>query len=347
MTSPISAEQMLTAFKADVSDHPNGMRWAHTHGVGIVGQFVASAVARDYCIADHWQGHPTPVTVRLSNGSSEAQRHDEYPDTRGMAVKFHHRDGTESDLLAMTLPVFGAKTREEFLEVSQAFVPRPVTPTSWFRAKILDPLLLQQAPPALPPGVTLSGGPGLAVYAGSHQFARAFVLDAGQSQVPVSWARTAYHAVHTFVIVGPDGLRRFVRFSWQPVDGVFPVPPNDMADLAPDFLTTEMRARLAHAPARFTLRMTIGEVGDAVDDPTQEWPVTRRSVQVGMLYLERMASERGIDVESLSYNPMRLPAGIEPSADAILHARGEIYQLGCRERGGQGCPFHAARSNPS
>ena len=272
-------------------------------------------------------------------------RHDERPDTRGLAVKFKARDGSEHDLLSMTLPVFGANTREEFLQVSKAFVPGPIPKVSWFRRYILDPLQLKQAPPPPPPGVTVSGGPGLAKYAGTHAFARAFVLDAGAAQVPVSWARTEYHAVHTFVAVGPDGQRRFVRFSWQPVDGVFPVPPDELPGLATDFLTAEMRQRLAHAAARFTLRMTIGDPGDAVNDPAQDWPVTRRTIQMGNLYLEEMAVSRDVDVDTLSFNPMRLPHGIEPSEDVILHARGEIYQLGCAERSGTGCPLHAQHRN--
>ncbi|HSJ10918.1 MAG TPA: catalase [Longimicrobiales bacterium] len=347
MTGQVSSEQMLDAFKADAPGHVAGTRWAHTHGVGVVGHFVASDVARQYCVAEHFQGQPVPVTVRLSDGSSDPQRHDERPDTRGLAVKFHARDGSEHDLLSMTLPVFGARTREEFVAVSKAFVPTPVgKPPSWFRRNILDPLMLRQAPPPPPPGVTMSGGMGLAQYAGTHAFARAFVIDAGAAQVPVSWARIAYHAVHTFIAVAPDGERRYVRFHWQPVDGVFPVPPDDIAGLATDFLSTEMQQRLKHAAARFTLKMTIGDPGDAVNDPTESWPVTRRSITMGILYLEAMAASRGIDVDRLSYNPMRLPAGIEPSDDEILHARGEIYALACHERAGMGCPMHAHGRKP-
>jgi len=203
--------------------------------------------------------------------------------------------------------------------------------------------MLRQPPPPLPKGVTTSGGPGLAQYAGSHEFARAFVIEAGLSQVPASWARTAYHAVHTFVVPGPDGERRYVRFSWQPIDGVFPVPPAEIPRKSDEFLTAEMRARLAHAPARFTLKMDIGDAGDDVDDPSTVWPVTRRSVKMGTLYIERLAADAGVNVERMSFNPMRLPPGIEPSGDAILRARGEVYQLGCRERDGVGCPLQAAR----
>jgi catalase len=64
---------------------------------------------------------------------------------------------------------------------------------------------------------------------------------------------------------------------------------------------------------------------------------------MGTLYIEQLAEERNVDVDRMSFNPMRLPPGIEPSGDEILRARGEIYRLGCQERGGVGCPLQAAR----
>ncbi|OUL99180.1 catalase [Variovorax sp. JS1663] len=341
MHQEITAAQMLDAFKKDAPGHAADTRWAHTHGLGVLGHFVASDVAREFCIAEPFQGRPIPVTARFSNGSSDPERHDERPDTRGLAVKFHLADAADCDLLSMTLSVFGSTTREDFLDVAAAFVPKPVQPASWIRQHILDPLMLRSPPPPLPPGVTISGGPGLAQYAGSHPFVRAFTIEAGLSQVPVSWARTAYHAVHTFVAIAPDGERRPVRFSWQPVDGVFPVPADQIAAKATDFLTTEMRARLTRSAAQFTLKMAIGDPGDAVNDPSRSWPVTRRTINMGTLFIDRLAEEDQVDVEQLSFNPMRLPAGIEASGDEILRARGEIYQLGCQERRGMGCPLHS------
>jgi catalase len=345
MQEEITAAQMLDAFKEDAPGHVASTRWAHTHGLGVVGRFIASDVARDFCVAEHLQGQSVAVTARFSNGSSDPERHDERPDTRGLAVKFHVSQCLDYDLLSMTLSVFGSRTRKEFLQVSKAFVPKPVQPESWFRRHILDPLMLRDPPPPLPPGVTISGGPGLAMYAGTHAFSRAFVIEGGLSQVPVSWVRTAYHAVHTFIAIGPQGVRRPVRFSWQPVDGVFPVPADELPAKTTEFLTAEMRARLTQAAAQFTLKMVIGDPGDELDDPSTSWPVTRQTVSMGTLFIDRLASDAGVDVERLSFNPMRLPPGVEASGDQILRARGEIYQLGCRGRDGIGCPLDGGRGD--
>ncbi len=339
MSVEITAEEMLDAFKEDAPPgHVRDTRWAHTHGIGVLGHFVASTVAKKWSAAAFMQGGTVPVICRFSNGSSDPKRHDNWPDTRGLAVKFHPPGGEPHDMLAMTISVFGARSRQEFLDISKAFVPKPIPKKSWFQLNVVDPLHLRLPPPSFPPGVTESGAPGLAAFAGTHPYARAFVLEGGASIVPVSWARIEYHAVHTFMALGPDGVKRPVRFVWQPVDGVFPVPPVELPELGPDFLGEEMRRRLARESARFTLRMTLGEPGDELADPSVNWPKSRRSVNMGMLTIEKMAEPEGVDVSTMSFNPMRLPPGVEPSDDVILHARGEIYSLGCQERGGTGCP---------
>lgn len=335
----IGADELLAAFRRDVSDHRPGSRWAHTHGFGVLGSFTASEVAKSFCAAEHFQGRPVPVTVRFSNSSSEAPRHDEWQDIRGMATKFHIGDGVDVDLIAVSLDVFIARTRAEFLDVAAADRPRPVTrERGWQR--LIDRLRLEQPLTDPPPGQIASGVAGLLAYAGRHRDAQSGVVGAGMQAVPMSWARVKYHAVHTFVLVDPAGTRRHVRFAWQPVAGVCPI--DDPLSAAADFLSTEMRGRLAEAPVRFELKMTIGEDGDAFDDPTTPWPVTRRVVMIGSLTIDRVAGDQIAQCERLSFNPMRLTAGIEASDDEILRARGEVYALGAEERGAIGCPLHAA-----
>jgi catalase len=332
----ISAREMLAALQQDVVDHRAGSRWAHTNGFGVRGHFTPSDVAARYCAAEHFRGGRVPVTVRFSNSSSEATRHDEWPDVRGMAVKFHLDGGAETDLIAVSVPAFLARTRAEFLAVAEADRPRPVRrQRPWQR--LLSMLRLEQPLPDPPPGKTVSGDAGLLEYAGRHPEAQTAVVAAGTQQVPMSWARVKYHAIHTFVVVDPEGVRRHVRFAWQPVAGVCPV--DRPLDQPPDFLSTELRRRLAVAPASFELKMTIGDEGDAFHDPTVVWPVTRRTVMMGSIDLERVVDDQDA-VERLSFNPMRLVPGVVPSDDAILHARGEIYELGASERGAVGCPIH-------
>ncbi len=128
---------------------------------------------------------------------------------------------------------------------------------------------------------------------------------------PVSYARAAYHAIHTFIVEGENGVRRPVRFSWQPVAGV----RNTNPDAPPDdnYLRQELDARLQRWPARFVLMMTIGEAGDAIDDPTRPWPARRTRVVMGTLTLTSVPEDQAAAGEQISFNPLRLVRGIEPS----------------------------------
>ena len=93
------------------------LRPVHAIGIGATGHFEASPVARDYCIAEHFQGGRIPVTVRFSNGLGKAVEHDGWSDVRGMATRFHLANAAEHDLIAMTLPEFFTPTPETFLSL--------------------------------------------------------------------------------------------------------------------------------------------------------------------------------------------------------------------------------------
>lgn len=62
------AKQLVEAIIANLPAPVPGKRPVHTIGVGVKGEFVASDVARIYCIAEHFNGQPVPVSVRFSNG---------------------------------------------------------------------------------------------------------------------------------------------------------------------------------------------------------------------------------------------------------------------------------------
>ena len=335
----ITADEMLDALRKDVVHHQPDSRWAHTHGLGVLGHFTASDVARRHCVAEHFQGQPVPVTVRFSNASSEAERHDQWQDIRGMATKFHLPSGADVDLIAVSLDVFIARTRPEFLAVATADRPRRVTRERWWQ-RLVDQLRLELPLTDPPPGQIASGVAGLLAYAGAHRDAQMGVVGAGSQAVPMSWARVKYHAVHTFVVVDPEGVRRHVRFAWQPVAGLCPL--DDPATAAADFLSTEMRHRLDAAPVRFELKMTIGDDGDAFDDPTTAWPVTRRVVMMGSLRLERAADDQEAQCERLSYNPMRLAPGSRRPATRSSRPR-EVYAAGRPRSVGPSVPRRCER----
>jgi catalase len=108
MNDPDIAEKLVDALI--LTDGSPKLRPVHAIGIGATGYFEASHVARDYCIAEHFQGERIRVTVRFSNGLGKAVEHDGWSDVRGMATRFHLAGGAATDLIAMTLPEFFTPT---------------------------------------------------------------------------------------------------------------------------------------------------------------------------------------------------------------------------------------------
>ncbi|HEY6517861.1 MAG TPA: catalase [Roseiarcus sp.] len=319
------------------------LRPVHAIGIGATGFFTAAEVASRYCVAEHFrsEGDRIPVSVRFSNGSGSASEHDGWSDVRGMATRFHLPSGAATDLVAMTLPEFFTSTPEAFLDFAIAAKPAPVKVESPWR-KILDMAQLMQPLPNPYPGQKASPVAGAIGYADRNARSQLAVMQAANIGAPVSYVRATYHAVHTFVIRAPDGARRWVRFAWRPVAGVLNADPKKPVD---KYLKRDLRERIAREPARFTLMMTIAETGDDVNDSSRPWPLHRMRVVMGELTLDKVPEDQTTHCERLSFNPWLLVDGVEPSADPVLRARRDAYQISSKRRGGAACPFSGSSAD--
>src|SRR5688572_5576423 len=104
-----------------------GFRAMHAKGLCCRGTFVATDDAKNVSIAPHLQGDEIPVTVRFSNGAGRPTRADGAKDERGIAVKFVLPDGSKTDMVGLTLPVFFVKNPDDFLALLEAQRPDPAT----------------------------------------------------------------------------------------------------------------------------------------------------------------------------------------------------------------------------
>ena len=162
---------------------------------------------------------------------------------------------------------------------------------------------------------------------------------------PASYARIAYHAVHSFKIVGTDNVERWGRFSFEPASGV---RDNFDDELSDDYLRTELKDRIERFPTRFNLRMYVADPEDDISDPTKVWPTNRKRVLMGTLELNAMASDGdGPDIERMSFNPGRLENKfMSPSDDPVLAARIDLYNESQRRRGAVQCPVSTGPQLP-
>ena len=296
------AERIVDAMNAIHGVHP-GFRAVHAKGSCCKGTFVATSEATRLCTAPHLQGDAIPVTVRFSSGSGKPTRADGARDERGMAVKFHLPDGSTTDIVSLTLPVFFVKTPETFLEFLETQRPDPAT-----------------------------GKPDLdrvGEFINSHpetQMATMFVMT---NESPASFAGCRFNGIHAFVMTSPDGTKRYVRYSWLPRAEPATLTDGETRALGKNYLHDELEKRLATEPIEYELRVQLAEDGDDPNDPTSAWPEEREVVTIGHLTLTEFV---GQDCAPMIFDPGRLTAGIERSDDPILHARSDAYSVSFARR---------------
>ncbi len=339
-----NSDKAVAKEMVDIMHRPDGdpkLRPIHTNGIGVTGFFKASETAAEYSNSEPFQGNKIPVTIRFSNASGNKTRHDGWSDIRGMATRFHLNGPQDFDLIAMTLQEFFTPDVPSTLEFLKAARPTPYHSATPLQ-KIRDYLSLKVPKRNRYPHEDLSPDDGGKKYANKHKFAQLPIFQTASIGAPVSYARAAYHAVHTFIITAPNGKRNWVRFTWQPVAGVRPRPigPDNKPD--DDYLNQEIRDRLSdRETARFTLMMSLGEQEDEVNNCTKPWPLHRTRIVMGMLTLNHVLDAKAQEskIEKMSYNPCLLPEGIEPSDDPILHIRRTAYEISSKERHANRCPF--------
>jgi catalase len=92
-----------------------------------------------------------------------------------------------------------------------------------------------------------------------------------------------------------------------------------------NYLFDELIAQIVQHPRQWRLIVTIGQAGDPTNDATQAWPEGRQQVYAGTVTIDRVSSEDTGRCTAVNYDPLVLPAGIEPSDDPLLSARSAVY----------------------
>jgi catalase len=173
-----------------------------------------------------------------------------------------------------------------------------------------------------------------------------------RKQLPaaVSFAQTAYHALHAFRFVNEAGDAVYARYHWEPTAGVASQSIEALRQQPPTHLFEELEARLRQGPVTFDLVLQLAGEGDPTDDANAPWPDDRPRVTVGQLVLTRPTSTEEIGDAVMMHDPTRVTDGIELSDDPILAARRGIYEVSVAHRTGgwkgrqaalehAGCPF--------
>jgi catalase len=300
-------EDAVDAINEASGRHP-GHRAAHAHGVLCEGSFRATPAAASLTRAVHMQGDRLRATVRFSNGGGDPNVPDYAREGRGMAVKLYLADGSKTDMVALSLPVFFVRTPEDFIEFTRLRKPDPETGQ---------------------PDMEMLGA-----WFGDHPEAGPATQASLAAQPPASYAQVAYNGIHSFRWTDADGGSRYVRFGWRPEAGEASLSGDEARAGGKRYLAEELRSRLEREPVAFTLVVRIAADGDPIDDPTAAWPDDRETVEAGRLEVTDFGSDRERDGDVLVFDPTRVPEGIEPSADPILNFRPLAYSVSVERRSG-------------
>jgi catalase len=299
------SERLVDSLNQVYGVHP-GYRAAHAKGVLCAGRLVAAPAAARLSRAAHLAGGEIRAHVRFSNGSGDPTAPDGARDARGMAVKFYLPDSTTTDIVALSLPGFFARTSEDLLAFNDA--------------RRVDPETGQ-------PDLERVGA-----YLAEHPEAMAAVNAAIAHPIPASYATLTYNGLHAYGFVNADGAVRHGRYRLVPDQGEESISDEEAAVRPPDFLRDELAQRLAQGPAVFHVRAQLADGDDPVDDPTEQWPEDREVVELARLEVTGLASDRERGGDVLVFDPTRVTDGILLTDDPILHARTGAYSVSVARR---------------
>jgi catalase len=286
-------EQLIDALNGAFGAHAK-MRAAHTKGICVKGNFTPTVEAAALSKAPMFAA-PVPLVGRFSLGGGNPAASDGQKDNvRGIAMHFQLPDGSVSDLLLISAPVFVAKTPEQFLELLQTVATKD-------KAKI--DAFFKANPDSTKQNAWLTA-----------------------RETPASYATADYFGVHTFYLTNAKGDRQAVKWKAEPVGGFKGLDDKGAEAKGTDFYAKELNDQFAKGTVEFNLFAVLGQPGDQDNDPTSEWPSDRKSVKVGVIAIAGLEPTESCDVGI--FDPNNLADGVEPSPnDKILPMRSQYYAV--------------------
>ena len=248
-------------------------RAVHAKGIVLEGRFIPSSAAATLSMAPHFQ-KSVPLTVRFSNfaGVSSISDADGLANPRGLALKFHLADGSETDLVTHSFNGFPTPTTDEFRKFLVA---------------------LGTSPPNAPHPTPAEQ------YLGAHPVAKTFLET--QKPPPVSYATLPYFGVNTFKFTNAKGVSVYGRYRIVPQAGEHFLTTDQVKLAAPGYLAEEIRRRVSQGPIQFEMLIQLAAKDDKLDDPSIAWPDTRKTVDVGRIEISSLASDSPTEERKLIF----------------------------------------------
>jgi catalase len=308
-TAQVDPTRFLDQFEATFGKF-EGFRRSGAKGICASGEFTGSADGRALSTASAFSGKPVPVIVRFSVGGASPKAADNARSQRNLALQFNLPGGEIWQMGNISAPVFGAATPEQFFGRLQSLQPDPET-------RMPDPAKVKTFAAANPEVLLLPR------YLASQP-------------VPASFGAVNYWGIHAFGFTNAKGQKQFGKWIFEPTGGVQSLSDEEAKAKGPDFLIDDLRQRVAAGKVAFNFNLQLAQPGDRIDSAVVPLPDDRRKVNMGRLVVKSVAADSGGDCLNITFNPMVLPKGVEPSGDPLLSARAAPYVVGLGRRLGEG-----------
>ena len=294
--SPPDLAQQIAEVMAQGPSGKAHQRYVHAKGIVCKGTFEASPGAAAISRAAHLGGGSVPVVVRFSDGAPDISVADTSPDAapRGMAIRFGTGRGT--DIMTISHNGFVVGTGEDFLALQKAIAATDsAKPHPW----------------------------PVEAFLGSHPRALKFVQEL--NHVPASFVTEAFYSNNAFVFVNSKDERVTGRYQIIPASGVQYLDEVVAKSMPPNFLSDELKARLAKAPAKFQLLLQLAQPGDQTNDGSVVWPDDHKKIELGIITITSVVPDSAAAEGELAFDPTRLIDGIELSDDPLPVLRSHVY----------------------
>ena len=283
-----------------------GYRRSGAKGICAMGEFVATADARNLSSASVFTGRPIPVVVRFSVGGANPKAPDNAKSQRNLALQFNLPNGEIWQMGNISSPVFGASSPQQFIGLLASRQADPAT-------KQPDPVKVKAFNDANPE-VLLIG----------KYFA--------SQPVPASFASVNYWGVHGFGFVNASGAKQFGKWIFEPVAGVQGLSDDEAKAKGASFLFDDLRQRVKDGKVAFNFNLELAQPGDIIDNATVPLPEGRKKVTLGTLRVTSVSEDAGGACLNITFNPMNMPKGVEASADPMIPARAAPYGISLGRR---------------
>lgn len=292
-------------------------RIMHERGVGAYGTFYLYMPFSDYtkaeflCDTDNF----IEVFVRFSRALGKRGSAETLRDVRGMAVKFFTNQGVY-DLICQNMPVYFINDANKFPELYRAL--RPNNGTSFNNDAFWK--FVSNNPESLHLIMWLYSNRGTI---NSYRFMEAY-------------------SVNTYLWENELKESYYVRYKWNPLQGIRDIPANEAEFLAgydPDALTNDLFSAIENGNyPEYELTVQLIPKGKESEqreifDTTLVWPERAcPQIKVGKIVLNRLPSDFHDEVDLAHFSPSNTVPGIAVPDDDLLTAMCFAYDDSWRNR---------------